>query len=59
MIIIENPNPTTDSQFYLDVLESFCYRILHYEHPTWHSIPEDEVVRLLREEGITSYIEEE
>lgn len=58
IIIIEYPNPTKDAQIYLDALESFAYRILHYEHPTWHSIPEEDVIELLRGEGIIAYVEE-
>lgn len=58
MIIYECPNPTTDVELYLEVLESFAYRILQYQHPTWHSIPEELVVELLGEEGIVAYIEE-
>ena len=42
----------------IDALESLAYRVLHYMHPTWHSIPEEEIVQLLREEGIAAYIEE-
>ena len=58
MIIYECPNPTTDIELYLEVLESFAYRILRYQHPAWHSIPEEDVIELLREEGICAYIEE-
>ena len=24
----------------IDVMEALAYRILHYQYPTWHSIPE-------------------
>lgn len=42
-----------------EVLEILAYRILHYEHPTWHSIPEEEVVNLLRAEGLmVDYLED-
>lgn len=30
-------------------LESLAYALAHYEHPTWYSVPEDEVVRLINE----------
>ena len=43
----------------IDALESLAYRVLHYMHPTWHSIPEEEVVQLLREEGIQAFLERE
>ena len=44
----------------IDAMEALAYRILHYQYPTWHSIPEEEVVQLLRrEEGIAAYIEED
>ena len=43
----------------IDVMETLAYQVLHYQHPTWHSIPEEEVVQLLKEEGITAYIEED
>ena len=43
----------------IDVMEALAYRVLHYQYPTWHSIPEEEVVQLLREEGIAAYIEED
>lgn len=59
MIVYECPNPTEEIQEYLDVMESFAYRILRYQHPTWHSVLEEDVVELLREEGIHAYIEED
>lgn len=43
----------------IDALESLAYRVLHYMYPTWHSIPEEEVVQLLREEGIQAFLERE
>lgn len=42
-----------------EVLETLAYRVLHYEHPTWHSIPEEDVAQLLRGEGIKAYVEED
>ena len=43
----------------VDAMEALSYRVLHYQYPTWHSIPEEEIVQLLREEGIAAYIEED
>ena len=43
----------------IDVMEALAYRTLHYRYPTWHSIPEEEIVQLLREEGISAYIEKD
>ena len=43
----------------VDAMEALAYKILHYQYPTWHSIPEEEIVQLLREEGIAAYIEED
>lgn len=43
----------------IEAMEALAYRILHYQYPTWHSIPEEEVVQLLREEGIVAYIEKD
>lgn len=43
----------------VDAMEALAYQVLHYQHPTWHSIPEEEVVQLLREEGIVAYIKED
>lgn len=43
-----------------DALESLAYQVLQYEHPTWYSIPEEEVAGVLREEGIkVSIVEDE
>lgn len=43
-----------------DVLESLAYQVLQYEHPTWYYIPEEEVARVLREEGLkVSIVENE
>lgn len=43
----------------IDAVESLAYRVLHYMYPTWHSIPEEDVVQLLREEGIHAFLESE
>lgn len=40
-----------------EVIESLAYKVLRYQHPTWYSIPDEEVAQLLREEGIPVYIE--
>ena len=36
----------------VETLEALAYRILHYEHPTWYEIPEEEVYELLKSEGL-------
>lgn len=41
----------------IDAMESFAYRVLRTQHPTWHSIPEEDVADLLREEGIDCWVE--
>lgn len=41
----------------LDALESFAYRILRTQHSIWYSIPEEEVVQLIKEEGIDCWVE--
>ena len=28
----------------IDAMEALAYKVLHYQYPTWHSIPEEEVV---------------
>ena len=43
----------------VDAMEALAYKVLHYQYPTWHSIPEEEGVQLLREEGISAYIEKD
>lgn len=43
----------------IDAVESLAYRVLRYQHPTWHSIPEEDIVDLLREEGIQAFLERE
>lgn len=35
-----------------DVLEMLAYKVLQYENPGWYEIPEDEIVALLKEEGL-------
>jgi hypothetical protein len=35
-----------------EVLEVMAYRLLHYQHPSWYSVPEEEIYYLLREEGL-------
>ena len=35
-----------------DALESLAYKVLQYQNPGWYEIPEDEIVALLKEEGL-------
>lgn len=35
-----------------EILESFVYKLLRYEHPNWHSILEEDVYSALKEEGL-------
>ena len=37
----------------IEVIEALAYKILHYEHPTWYEIPEEEVINLLKNEGLS------
>lgn len=37
----------------IEVIEALAYKILHYENPTWYEIPEEEVVNLLKNEGLS------
>lgn len=37
----------------IEALEALAYRVLHYEHPTWYEIPEEEVYELLKSEGLS------
>lgn len=55
MIMYENLTVYT----IIDVMESLAYKVLHYEHPTWHSIPEEDIVELLKGEGIDAYVAED
>ena len=41
----------------IDAMESLAYRVLRTQHPTWLSIPEEDVVTLLKEEGIECWVE--
>lgn len=36
----------------IETLEALAYRVLHYEHPTWYEIPEEEVYKLIKSEGL-------
>lgn len=36
----------------LEAVENLAYRIARLEHPTWVSIPEEEIVAILRAEGV-------
>lgn len=42
----------------IDVVEALAYRVAHHEHPGWYEIPEEEVARILREEGIDAHVED-
>lgn len=53
MIYYEN----LDIEKYIDASESLAYRVLRAQHPTWHSIPEEDVAALLKEEGIDCWVE--
>lgn len=33
-------------------LESLAYQVLQYQNPGWYEIPEDEIVALLKNEGL-------
>lgn len=35
-----------------DALESLVYQVLQYQNPGWYEIPEDEIVALLKNEGL-------
>ena len=35
-----------------DALESLAYQVLQYQNPGWYEIPEDEIVALLKNEGL-------
>lgn len=35
-----------------DTLESLAYKVLQYQNPEWYEIPEDEIVALLKDEGL-------
>lgn len=35
-----------------EVLESLAYKVLQYQNPGWYEIPEDEIVALLKGEGL-------
>ena len=35
-----------------DALESLAYKVLQYQNPGWYEIPEDEIVALLKDEGL-------
>lgn len=35
-----------------DALESLTYQVLQYQNPGWYEIPEDEIVALLKNEGL-------
>lgn len=35
-----------------DALEMLAYKVLQHENPGWYEIPEDEIVALLKEEGL-------
>lgn len=37
----------------IEVIETLAHKILHYEHPTWYEISEEEVVNLLKDEGLS------
>lgn len=37
---------------FVEVVESLAYKLLQYQHPGWYEIPEEEVVSLLRQEGL-------
>lgn len=37
----------------IEVVEALAYKILYYEHPMWHEIPEEEVINLLKSEGLS------
>lgn len=42
----------------MDALESLAHRLVQHEHPTWYSIPDEEVVDVLRGEGVLCEVEE-
>ncbi len=35
-----------------DVLEALAYKVLQYQNPGWYEIPEDEILSILKEEGL-------
>lgn len=35
-----------------DALKSLAYQVLQYQNPGWYEIPEDEIVALLKNEGL-------
>ena len=37
----------------IEVMEAVGIKMLHYEHATWYEIPEEEVVNLLKDEGLS------
>lgn len=54
MIYYEN----IETEKIIDAAESLAYRIARMEHPNWYMIPEEEIVSILKEEGIDCHIEE-
>lgn len=43
----------------IDVLESLAYRLVQHENPNWYSVPEEEVYRLLKSEGLPVLLRED